>query len=363
MNSDDFKRRYSRHINLETVGLEGQKCLQEARVLVVGAGGLGAPVSLYLAAAGIGTLGLIDPDVVDESNLQRQILFSTADRGIAKVEAGKKRLRELNPGCKIEAVQDYFHAGNAEDILNKYDLVIDGSDNFATKFMICDVAHKLGKPMIYGAVDQFEGQVGLFYSRESSCYRCLYSQEPKAKIRNCAEAGVIGALVGVIGSLQATLAINWIVSEGKAEHPLCPPLGKIMFMKLDDFDSFKFKISKKQDCPTCSKLPHHIELQFAEPQCLSASEIDWSKANLLLQSEQAILVDVREQDEWESFHIPGAYHWPLSKMLDGQFGPLDTNKEVLFYCRKGIRSLEAIRCLQPSLSIPMHSIKGGIDAL
>lgn len=363
MKNSHLHHRYSRHINIETVGLIGQQRLQEARVLVIGAGGLGAPVALYLAAAGIGKLGLVDPDFVDESNLQRQILFTTLDQGKPKVEAGRARLQELNPLCDVEIFQNYFDAQNAESILNGYDLVIDGSDNFATKFLICDVAHKLSKPMVFGAVDQFEGQVGLFYSRKGSCYRCLVPQRPKAKIRNCAEAGVIGALVGVIGSLQATLAINWIVSQGQSDHPLCPPIGKLMLMKLDDFDSFKFQVTKKNNCPTCSREPDAIVLNFESPQCRSQREIEWSQAQELFRSGRSLLVDVREQGEWEEFHIEGAHHWPLSQIMEGKVIPLPTDKQIIFYCKKGLRSLEAINSLQDSLSGSLLSLRGGLEAI
>jgi adenylyltransferase/sulfurtransferase len=367
MNDSELRHRYSRQINLEVVGLEGQLRLRSARVLIVGVGGLGAPVALYLAAAGVGCLGLIDPDVVDPSNLQRQILYSFADAGRSKVEVAAQHLKALNPELVVNTYQDYFHAENAQRVLAEYDLVVDGSDNFGTKFLVCDAAHRLGLPMVYGAVDQFEGQVGIFNSRLGACYRCLYPQEPKANIRNCAEAGVLGSLVGVIGSMQATLTLNWIIAGGHIEHPLYPKLGKMLILRLDDFEFLKFVVPKKVNCQTCSKSADEVELKFTAPLCTSINEINWFEACELVRNQNVGLFDVRERDEWEAGHLDGAHHLPLSDLLAGRISTASLGdwlkQDSLFYCQKGLRSLDAIKLLTKQTTCKMYSLRGGLDKI
>lgn len=369
MSDVNLQRRYARHISLDQVGLEGQKRLCQSKVLIVGAGGLGSPIALYLAAAGVGTIGLVDADVVSVSNLQRQILFSTTDEGQPKVEAAARRLRELNSECLVKTYNDFFTANNAETIAIEYDIVIDGSDNFATKFLVNDVCYKLQKPMVFGAVDQFEGQVALFAPRftdlegasGSSCYRCLYPEESKARIRNCAEAGVIGSLVGVIGTLQATLVLNWIISDGKKDHPLCPPEGRMTVMQLDSFDSFKYQIKKRTECPVCSQRPSNVQLHFQQSVCASLSELTWEQMPSLRQTNESLVIDVRELDEWEQGHLPGAVHWALSDLEKNEVDLSSVRGKTLFvYCQKGIRSLIALDHLA-SLSVPMYSIRGGLN--
>lgn len=365
--------RYSRQIRLDAVGVEGQTRLQNARVLVVGVGGLGAPVALYLAAAGVGTLGLIDPDVVDISNLQRQILFTSDDEGKPKVSAARKRLQALNPECLVEIYNEAFTAANAERIAARFDLLIDGSDNFSTKFLVNDVAHKLQMPNVYGAVDQFEGQVALFHSSEGACYRCLFPQEPQAKVRNCAETGVIGSLVGVIGSLQATMALHWVIAGGRREHPLFPPVGQVLVTKVDSFEMFKFQVSKNSNCPTCSHAPETIE--FSSPSqreslCSTNLEVSWEEVRLHLQKGTGLLVDVREKEEWEEWHFDGARHWPLSQLLEGiepgglfsEGGQGLEGKTLLFYCQHGIRSLQAVENLRDRVKLPLFSVAGGLES-
>lgn len=237
--------RYLRQMMLPELGFEGQERLQQARVLCVGAGGLGSPASLYLAAAGIGQLGLIDPDRVDETNLQRQILFGTSDVGVLKVEAARDRLVDLNPEVEIKIHPEALSETNATDILRQYDVIIDGTDNFPAKFLINDTAVKLGLPVVYGSVSQFEGRAAIFWAEKGPCYRCMHPNPPQARIHSCAEAGVIGSLAGIIGSIQAMEAIKLVAKLGT------PLVGRLLVIDSLSMSSQSFSIPKNSNCPAC----------------------------------------------------------------------------------------------------------------
>lgn len=338
--------RYSRQTLIPEIGLEGQERLDRARVLCVGVGGLGSPAALYLAAAGVGRLGLIDPDQVSVSNLQRQILFESSDEGSFKALTGAKRLTRLNPGITIQAYAQRLSSENVEELFENYDLILDGTDNFETRFLVNDAAFKLGIPVVYGAVNHLEGQVALFWAERGACYRCLQPAHPQAPIRNCAEAGVLGSVVGAIGSLQATLALQFLISGGDERHPLVPRFGELGLLDLGGRWNLRtLQVEKRPDCPTCSKSPEEIELR--KQTSLSAS----------------LVLDVRTSEEWASGHIVGAVHWPLHKLERGDFpAELESAAEVVVYCRAGARSMQAARILTERGVQDVRSLEGGIEA-
>lgn len=356
-------KKFSRQIILSEIGAEGQKRLTDARVLCIGAGGLGSPVALYLAAAGVGTLGLIDDDRVDLTNLQRQILFAAADEGRMKTDAAQGRLQALNPDTQIVTHTERFNVMNAESLLNRYDLVIDGSDNFATKFLVNDAAYRAGIPLVYGAVNRFEGQVALFQSRMSSCYRCLYRKPPATRVQNCAEAGVLGSVVGTIGTLQATLALQFLISKGDPSHPLCPETGMLTLFDFGGAWSVRsVKIERDACCPTCSVDPAEVTLTSEPESC--ALSIDVIDAETLVKAlkdptQNLLLVDVRESDEWAQGHLPGAIHWPLSRIERGEYPKRATQQTVVAYCAAGARSNQAARLLLAAGFDRVKNLSGG----
>ena len=332
-----LSNRYSRQTMLPEIGEIGQEKLQNSRVVCIGTGGLGSPALLYLAAAGVGTLGLMDPDLIDESNLQRQILFSTSEQGKNKSETARKRLQELNPTIDIVSFSESFTGSNAEEILSKFDLVIDGSDNFETKFLINDACHKIGIPFVYGAIQGFEGEVGIFNSYQDSCYRCLYPEPPKAIIQNCDENGILGSIAGVIGSLQATLALQYLVSKNATGHPLEPSFGEISkFDFRGGFSTRKFKVHKSENCRVCMKEPSEIQLSEEierTPSIELQTLIDW------MESKQNIMIlDVRAESEWNLGYLPRAQHWPLWKLEKNIFPDVHSNQLIVIYCHSGARA-------------------------
>ncbi len=362
--------RFNRQIILPEVGKEGQERLKRARVLCVGVGGLGSPASLYLAAAGVGTLGLIDPDTVDLTNLQRQILFKASDEGLPKVQLAKKRLQELYPEISVETYQETLKADNAEQLFRRYDLVIDGTDNFAAKFLINDAAYKLQIPMIYGAVTGFEGQAALFFGKEGACYRCLYRETPQTQIRNCAEAGVLGSIVGVIGTLQATLALEYLISEGSSSHPLCPKVGSLMLFDLKgSLNTRSILVPKNPKCPTCSLPVEEIQLpKDSVDVCQSVNQIraEELKALLLTSHPKVFLLDVREKEEWEAGHLKMAHHFPLSSIENGELPTLPADiEEIVVYCQSGIRSANAAAILTQAWAEAqsrIYNLVGGLNS-
>ena len=351
--------RYGRQEILPEIGVAGQKKLAAARVLVVGAGGLGCPVLQYLAGAGVGTLGIVDHDSVDISNLQRQILYATEDQGKQKAVAARERLLLLNLDITINAYSEELTERNALGLFSVYDVIVDGTDNFSAKFLINDAAIRTGKPVIYGAIQGFEGQVSVFGVSQGPCYRCLHPQPPKSTVLNCAEAGVIGALAGIVGTVQAMEVIKLIVGHST----FCSLAGKFWMIDVRTMETRIMKLPKQENCPTCSKAPLEILLPNYSPVCsaVMVEEIDCSDLTALPNS---ILIDVRELSEWEAGHIEGARHLPLSllqKNPDAFCSPENGNTCVL-YCQKGMRSRKAAQILLTTGFSNIRCLKGGYDA-
>lgn len=350
--------RYSRQTILSEIGTAGQEKLSAARALVVGAGGLGCPALLYLAGAGIGTIGIADFDRVDESNLQRQVLFTAGDCGAPKATAAKVHLSALNPGIAIHAYDEELTDRNADGLLSGYDLVIDGTDNFAAKFLINDVAVKLGKPVIYGAIQGFEAQISVFSYNGGPCYRCLHPQEPQAQIMNCAENGIIGAVAGIAGTMQAMEAIKIIV-----EHESFKPLsGRLWMMDAKTMEVNVVNVSRSKNCPVCSLPPAEIVLKYASPVCTAAQvkEITCEEAAAM----NAPFLDVREKEEWEAGHIDGARHMPLSSLKENPylFRPFSAKTPCILYCQRGRRSAAAAEILLRAGFTGLYSMAGGYEA-
>ena len=361
--------RYSRQTILSGIGAQGQRQLHRARVLCIGVGGLGSPASLYLAAAGVGTIGLVDHDKVTISNLQRQILFQEADQGSSKVLVAKSRLQSLNPEITIHMYDTMFSAENADRIICEYDIVIDGSDNFETKFLINDAAYKLGIPMIYGSVNRFEGHAALFWGTHGACYRCLYPNVPKAIVQNCAEAGVLGSVVGTLGTLQATLALQNLLAKDDAAHPLWPAIGQLTIFDLaGKWRITTIDVPKKPDCPTCSKAQSKITYASANvgamQTCSSIASITTQTLkNLLCEtSSNVLIVDVRTHDEWIEGRIEGALHWPLDRLENGELPDFDLQTAIIVYCKSGIRSQRAANILTDRNYQRVQNLIGGIDS-
>ncbi len=369
LNHDQIKR-YSRHILLPEVGVEGQKKLLAAKVLVVGAGGLGCPISLYLAAAGVGTIGLVDFDTVDASNLQRQILFTTEDVGKPKVEVAAKRLKALNPDVTVNTYAVALKSDNIMDILKDYDMIIDGTDNFPTRYLTNDAAVLSGKPNVYGSIFRFEGQVTVFKTPEGPCYRCLYPEPPPpGEVPSCAEGGVMGAMVGTIGAIQATEAIKLITGAGK------PAIGKFVIYNSLDVNFRVLKLHKDPECPVCGKNPTVKALIDYEQFCgmrvedtqtkevaVKKDEITPLELKVMLDEKQDfLLLDVREPNEWDIANIKGSLLLPLSQ-LPQRFHELDKfkGKPIAVHCKSGVRSAKAIAFLKQQGFDHLTNVAGGI---
>ncbi len=356
--------RYSRHIIIPDIGMQGQKMLKAASVLIIGAGGLGSPVGLYLAAAGVGSLGIVDFDVVDETNLQRQIIHTTKDIGRSKLESAKEKIKAINPNVKVQTYETRLTSENAFDIISKYDLVVDGTDNFPTRYLINDACVFLKKPFVYGSILCFDGQVTVFNPKKGPCYRCLYPAPPPPElVPNCAEAGVLGVLPGIIGSLQALEAIKLIIGKGDSLA------GRLLL-----FDALKLKFEelnfhKDPDCPICGEHPTIHQLIDYELFCgippskeksnIKADEIDVEELHARLNnSEDIFLLDVREANEYEICNLDG-YLIPL-RNLPNRIEELDSSKEIVVYCKTGIRSAEAVELLKKAGFGKVKNLSGGI---
>ncbi len=361
--------RYSRHLLLPEVGLKGQMKLKSSSALVIGTGGLGSPVSLYLAAAGIGRLGLVDFDAVDSTNLQRQIIHGTSGVGRLKVESARARLRDLNPDVQIEAYNEPFTSANAMQIARGYDVLIDCTDNFPTRYLSNDVCVFLGKPNVYGSIFRFDGQVSVFYAKEGPCYRCLFPEPPPpGLVPSCADGGVLGVLPGVIGALQATEAIKILLGIGE------PLTGKLLLYNALDM-SFDFVTLKKNPkCRVCGPNADVKELIDYDEFCgvpgsghdESGAGAGWDvspqEAKARLESEPGlILLDVREPHELEISAIPGALNIPLGQIAE-RMSELDSAKEMIVFCKRGTRSARAIEILAGAGFRKMKNLKGGINA-
>lgn len=347
--------RYSRQTVLPEIGEAGQNRISAASVLCVGAGGLGCPALLYLAAAGVGHIGIIDFDVVDESNLQRQVLFETAQIGKNKAEAAKARLNALNPDIDIRTYAQELNDQNVLKLFEDYDLILDGSDNFATKFLINDAAVKTGKPFIYASILGFEGQVSVFNYHDGPCYRCLFPEEPKTNIPNCAEAGVIGAVAGMMGTVQAMEAIKLIVDDDRFQ----PLSGKLWTIDARTMDNKILALPKDPVCPVCSIDKEDITLNYTSPVCRYVSEIEPEDA---CDGHSCILIDVRELDEWDAGHIEGAHHFALSSLMQGDTPTLSVNDNIILYCQKGKRGAQAANILKNQGYQNIQNMRGGYEA-
>ena len=364
--------RYSRHLIMPEVGVAGQKKLKAASVLLVGAGGLGSPLGLYLAAAGVGKIGIVDYDVVDETNLQRQLLHGTKDVGRSKLESAKDRLADVNPHVEVEGYETHLSSDNALEILEPYDVVIDGTDNFPTRYLVNDACVLLDKPNVYGSIFRFEGQLSVFDARHGPCYRCLFREPPPpGMVPSCAEGGVLGVLPGIIGSLQAMEAIKLILGTGDAM------IGRLLMFDALEMSFREVKLRKNPDCPVCSENPTQTELIDYELFCGIAADEDASPtadAELpeitptevvarLEEGDDLTIIDVREPHEWDIVNLEdrGAKLIPLGE-LEERMNELDPADEIVLQCRSGGRSARALRTLKDAGFGKLYNLKGGILA-
>ncbi|HEY8833406.1 MAG TPA: molybdopterin-synthase adenylyltransferase MoeB [Gemmatimonadaceae bacterium] len=354
--------RYSRHILLPQVGEDGQRALKRSRVLLVGAGGLGSPVALYLAAAGVGTLGLVDFDTVDLSNLQRQILHGSASVGSSKIDSARDRLVDINPNVTIEPYRTRLDSQNALEIARDYDLIVDGTDNFATRYLVNDTSVLLGIPNVYGSVYRFEGQASVFGASDGPCYRCLFRDPPPADlVPSCAEGGVLGVVPGLVGTIQATEAIKMLLGLGDTL------VGKLLTIDVLKMSFRTLGIQKDPTCPACGT--HEItELIDYDEFCSgpashtvnTVQEIQPSQlASRLKKGEQLEIIDVREPYEWDIGHIPGARLVPLGNIAE-EIPRLDKRREVILYCKVGGRSMRAAQQLADAGVSDVRNLAGGI---
>jgi len=361
--------RYSRHLLMPEVGLQGQIKLKNSSALVIGTGGLGSPVALYLAAAGIGRIGLVDYDIVDSSNLQRQVIHGTSTVGKLKVESGRDRLQDLNPDIQVDIYNEPYTSENAMRIAKDYDIIIDGTDNFPTRYLTNDVAVFLGKPNIYGSIFRFDGQVSVFYAKEGPCYRCLFPEPPPpGLVPSCAEGGVLGVLPGTVGTLQATEAIKVLLGIGD------PLIGKLLLYNALDM-SFDFvKLKKNPNCRVCGPNADIKELIDYEEFCGvpghheddTSAGANWDITALELKERlerdpNLLLLDVREPHELEIASIKGAKNIPLGEVAQ-RMSELDSAEEMVVFCKRGSRSARAIEILSSAGFKKMKNLKGGINA-
>lgn len=351
--------RYSRHLILPDVGVRGQRRLRDARVLLVGAGGLGSPLALYLAAAGVGHLGVVDDDVVDVTNLQRQILHGTASVGRSKLASAVERLHDLNPLVTVEPHETRLTAANALDIVRDYDIVADGTDNFATRYLVNDACVLLGKPNVYGSIFRFEGQASVFATADGPCYRCLYRQPPPAGlVPSCAEGGVFGVLPGIVGTIQATEVIKLILGVGE------PLIGRLLVLDAASMSFRTFMLRRDPTCPACGTREIRT-LQDMSTQCAldaPATLRELTPRELAAKRERGDdfdLIDVRETHEYAIARIDGGRLVPLSTFPEAA-GMLDRSREIVVYCKAGARSARVVRLLSDAGFADVWNLAGGI---
>jgi len=367
--TEDDLVRYSRHLILPEVGIEGQRKLKAARVLCVGTGGLGSPLALYLAAAGVGTLGLVDFDVVDASNLQRQIIHSTADIGRKKLDSAEEKLKALNPAFNVVKHDTLLSSANALDILKDYDVVADGTDNFPTRYLVNDACVLLGKPNAYGSIFRFEGQASVFATKDGPCYRCLYPEPPPpGLVPSCAEGGVLGILPGLIGVIQATEAIKLILGIGE------PLIGRLLLVDALKMRFRELKLRKNPECPVCGAHPTVTQLIDYQQFCGLESESDVQRAvkNGIPQlsvkelkkrmdaGENLFILDVREPFEYRIANIGGKLI-PQNEVPE-RIGEIDRNQEIIVQCKSGGRSQRIAEFLKQSGFANVANLAGGILA-
>ena len=369
----DEVRRYSRHLIIPDVGMVGQKRLKNARVLCVGAGGLGSPALMYLAAAGVGTLGIVEFDTVDESNLQRQIIHGQSDIGRSKAESARDSVREINPLVQVNVHEVRLDSTNVMDLFAQYDLIVDGTDNFATRYLVNDACVLLEKPYVWGSIYRFDGQASVFWAEFGPCYRCLYPEPPPpGMVPSCAEGGVLGVLCASIGSIQVTEAIKLLAGIGE------PLLGRLMIYDALEMTYRQVKIRKDPNCAVCSDHPTVNELIDYEAFCGSISveaaeaamdsTISVKDLKVLLDArdrgeDDFVLIDVREPGEFEIVQIPGAILIPKGKFLDGSaLADLPTDKRVILTCKVGGRSAEALAVVKGAGFTDAVHVGGGVLA-
>jgi molybdopterin/thiamine biosynthesis adenylyltransferase/rhodanese-related sulfurtransferase len=363
--SRDEISRYARHLIIPDVGVDGQRRLKAARVLLIGAGGLGSPLALYLAAAGIGHLGLVDFDVVDVTNLQRQILHGTKDVGRSKIASARERIADINPFVELTTYETALTSQNALGIIDQYDIVVDGTDNFPTRYLVNDACVMLGKPNVYGSIFRFEGQASVFSTQDGPCYRCLFPEPPPpGTVPSCAEGGVLGVLPGLIGTIQATETIKLILGIGE------PLVGRLLLVDALGAQFRTVKIRKNPECPACGT--HEIrELIDYEEFCgvgtedrrpmteEAMPEITPLELAERLRAGNVELIDVREPHEWDIARIPGARLIPLDE-FPAAIASLDRTREIVVQCRSGVRSGKAVRQLQAAGFTNVKNLAGGI---
>jgi sulfur-carrier protein adenylyltransferase/sulfurtransferase len=367
--SNEEIARYSRHLILPEVGMEGQKKLKAAKVLCVGTGGLGSPLTLYLAAAGVGTIGLVDFDVVDSSNLQRQIIHSTADIGRPKIDSAEEKLKALNPFINIVKFETMLTSANALEIISQFDVIADGTDNFQTRYLVNDACVITGKPNAYGSIFRFEGQASVFATKDGPCYRCLYPEPPPpGLVPSCAEGGVLGILPGLVGVIQATEAIKLILGVGE------PLIGRLLLVDALNMGFRQLKLRKNPDCPVCGTNPTVTELIDYDQFCgiLPAATVEATMNNGIAQisvtdfkrkqdaGEDIYLLDVREPHEFQIANL-GGHLIPLGD-LPARVNELDKSREIVVHCKMGGRSQKAAELLKQAGFNKVQNLTGGITA-
>ncbi len=359
-------RRYSRHLIIPDIAMEGQRRLKNARVLCIGAGGLGSPVAMYLAAAGVGTLGLVDFDVVDETNLQRQIIHGQSDVGRPKLDSAADKIREINPFVTVATHNTSVRSDNAMELFADYDLIVDGSDNFPTRYLVNDACVLLGKPYVWGSIYRFDGQLSVFWAEHGPCYRCLFPQPPPpGMVPSCAEGGVLGMLCGTIGSLQTTEAVKVITGIGD------PMIGRMLVYDAIELSFRELKVRKDPECPVCGKDPTVTELidydafcgvtedvaEFASQLQLTPKEVK----DLMERGEEVALIDVRDTHEWDIVHLPGSTLIPMNEVVE-RASEIPQSGNVVVLCKVGARSAEVLRWLHSIGLKHTKHLAGGIDA-
>ena len=357
--------RYSRHLILPHLELAGQRRLKAARVLVVGAGGLGSPVALYLAAAGVGTLGLVDFDVVDVTNLQRQLLHGTADVGRPKLDSARDRIGDVNPHVEVETFEARLTSANALEIIRGFDIVVDGTDNFATRYLVNDACVLLGKPNVYGSVFRFEGQASVFGTADGPCYRCLFPEPPPpGAVPSCAEGGVLGVLPGIVGTIQATETLKLIIGAGQTLA------GRLLLIDALSMEFRTVRLRKDPDCPACGTRTITQLIDYDEFCGTSSTEslverndvveiTPLELAERMRGGSAPDVIDVREPREWQFAHIEGTRLLPLGE-LAGSLSEMDAGREIVVMCRSGVRSAHAVRQFQAAGFTNVRNLAGGI---
>ncbi len=367
--SIDEVRRYSRHLIIPDVAMAGQKRLKNAKVLCIGAGGLGSPALMYLAAAGVGTLGIVEFDVVDESNLQRQVIHGQSDIGRSKAQSAADSVREINPLVTVNVHEMRLDSSNVMQLFAQYDLIVDGTDNFATRYLVNDACVLLGKPYVWGSIYRFDGQASVFWAEHGPCYRCLYPEPPPpGMVPSCAEGGVLGVLCASVGSIQVTEAVKLLTGIGE------PLLGSLMVYDALEMTYRKIKVRKDPNCAVCGDHPTVTELIDYEAFCGVVSEeaqqaavgstITARELKELLDSDKpTYLVDVREPAEWEIVRIPGATLVPKDEILRGDaLVSLPQDKQIIMYCKTGVRSAETLAAVKNAGFADAVHVQGGVTA-